>query len=30
MGIMDALRGAGNPLSATSRAGRKMEVEALR
>ncbi len=30
MGIMDALSGVGNPISATSRAGRKMEKEALR
>ncbi|QJD50916.1 hypothetical protein KNV00_gp103 [Streptomyces phage Bmoc] len=29
MGIMDLLSGVANPLSATSRAGRKMEVEAL-
>lgn len=30
MGILDALSGAGNPLSASSRAGRKLEKEALR
>ncbi|AYB71011.1 hypothetical protein SEA_YABOI_214 [Streptomyces phage Yaboi] len=30
MGFMDFLTGVGNPLSATSRAGRKLEVEALR
>lgn len=30
MGIMDALSGVGNPLSATSRAGRKLQNEALR
>jgi hypothetical protein len=30
MGIMNFLSGVGNPLSSTSRAGRKLEVEALR
>ncbi|AXH69701.1 hypothetical protein HWB79_gp110 [Streptomyces phage LukeCage] len=30
MGLMDFLTGVGNPLSATSRAGRKLENEALR
>ncbi|AXH67352.1 hypothetical protein SEA_WOFFORD_210 [Streptomyces phage Wofford] len=30
MGLMDFLTGVGNPMSATSRAGRKLENEALR
>jgi hypothetical protein len=30
MGILDALSGTGNPLSATARAGRKLQNEALR